>query len=152
MTFMNGLTQYLASTFLAAAMFLTCAAQAMEIQQFDKMAPDDQSSYVGFLVQRAERILTSEGRAGLADQVHYLFTTKDPGDAHSIGRVEFELSLARARTDQADGLVESPNARRIEVEEVMYDTLKKNGILLPSSFLTAGKDFKPKFPLKNEKD
>ena len=34
----------------------------------------------------------------------------------------------------------------------MYETLKKNGIVLPPSFLSMGKDFKPKFPLKNEKN
>jgi hypothetical protein len=149
---MNELTRHLAPTFLVAAVFLTGAAYAMEIQQFDRMADQDQGAYVVLLVQDAKKVLHDEGRADLASKVDYLFTTKDPGDAHSIGVEEFELNLAQARTDDADGVLETPKLRHLEVEEVMYETLKKNGIVLPPSFLSMGKDFKPKFPLKNEKN
>ncbi len=141
---MNGLSQNLAPTFLAVAMFLTGTAQALEIQQFDRMTAENRSEYVRLLVRGAEKILTDEGRADLAAQVDYLFTTKDAGDNQTIGMVEFELSLAQLRADDAAGVFENPNVRRLEVEEVMYETLEKNGIVLPTSFLTVGKDFKPK--------
>jgi hypothetical protein len=143
---MRELTMHLAATFLSAAVLFTGAAQAMEIQQYDKMTPADQSEYVRLLVQGAEKILNEEGKASLATQVSYLFTIKDPGDAQSVGMVEFELDLDRMRTDDADGVLRDPNARRLEVEDAMLVTLKNNGITLPSTFLSVGKDFKPKFP------
>jgi hypothetical protein len=74
-------------------MLFSGVAQAMEIRQFDKMAIPDRSDYVGLLVQGAEQVLKDEGRADLAAQVDHLFTTTMPGDAHTIGSVEFELNL-----------------------------------------------------------
>jgi hypothetical protein len=59
---MDSINKFLAATFLPAAMLLTIAAQAMTIQQFDKMADQDQAEYVGLLVQGAEKVLTDEGR------------------------------------------------------------------------------------------
>jgi hypothetical protein len=55
---MNLVSKYLAATFLSAAMFLTSAAQAKEIQRFDKMADQDQGEYVGILVEGAENVLS----------------------------------------------------------------------------------------------
>ncbi len=46
--------------FLSAAMFLTSAAQAMEIRQFDKMADQDQADYTVALINGAEKILTDQ--------------------------------------------------------------------------------------------
>ena len=62
---MNELTRHLAPTFLVAAVFLTVAAYAMEIQQFDRMADQDQGAYVVLLVQDAEKVLHDEGRPTL---------------------------------------------------------------------------------------
>ena len=45
-----------ASTFSAALLF-SAAAQAMEIRQFDKMALEDQSAYLGRLVAGAQKTL-----------------------------------------------------------------------------------------------
>jgi hypothetical protein len=144
--FMNGFKKYMAATILSVAMLFTSAAQAMEIRQFDKMAFPDQSEYVGLLVQGAEQVLRDEGRADLAAQVDHLFTTTLPGDAHTIGMVEFEKNLARVRADDAQNALEHPNDPRSEVEDAMAITLEKNHIDLPDSFFTVNKDFKPKLP------
>jgi galactokinase len=149
---MNRFSKSLAATFLSAAMLFTSAAQAMEIRQFDKMAIPDQSEYVGLLVQGAEQVLRDEGRADLAAQVDHLFTTTDPGDAHTIGSVEFELNLALARVADAKRAEKDPNAQRVEVEDAMAVTLQKNHIDLPDSFYNVNKDFKPKLPLQTKKD
>src|ERR1700693_5333991 len=122
---MNRTGKFLAATFLSAAMLFTSAAQAMEIRQFDKMAIPDQSDYVGLLVQGAEQVLRAEGRADLAAQVDHLFTTTMPGDAHTIGSVEFELNLALARVDDAKHALDHPDDPRLEVEDAMFLTLQK---------------------------
>lgn len=138
--------KHLVATFLSAAMLFTSAAQAMEIRQFDKMADQDQSDYIGDLVVGAEKVLTDEGRPDLAAQVKHLFTTKNPGDADVIGMVEFETNLALVRLDDAKNAEKHPNDPRSEVEDVMAITLEKNHIPLPDSFFTVMKDFKPKHP------
>jgi hypothetical protein len=60
--------------------------------------------------------------------------------------VEFERNLALARVFDADRVLKNPDARRLEVEDAMFVTLKKNDIILPKSFMTVMKDFKPKNP------
>jgi hypothetical protein len=153
---MNGFNKFLAATFLSAAMLFSSAAQAMEIRQFDKMAIPDQSEYVGLLVQGAEQVLRDEGRADLAAQVDHLFTTTDPGDAHTIGSVEFERNLALARVADAERAAQDPNAHRLEVEDAMLVTLKKNNIPLSQDFIrdfrAINNNFQPKLPLKDAKE
>jgi len=135
-------------------MLLTSAAQAMQIQQFDKMADQDQADYVVALVNGAEKVLTDEGKPDLAAQVEHLFTTKNPGDADTIGMVEFIRNLALARVADAKRAAQNPNAPRVEVEDAMAVTLQKNHIDLPDSFFAVNKDFKPKHtpPAKDNKD
>src|SRR5450631_54643 len=99
----------LSAAILAVAMSLSGAAQAMEIQQYDKMSNGDQGEYVSRLVGGAEQAYKDEGRADLAAQVDHLFTTTDPGDAHTIGVVEFQLNLARARVADAKRAAKDPN-------------------------------------------
>ncbi|HYM31911.1 MAG TPA: hypothetical protein VEU47_11455 [Candidatus Cybelea sp.] len=59
---------------------------------------------------------------------------------------EFERTLALARVADAENLAKDHNARRLEVEHAMLATLKKNGIVLPRSFMTVGNGFRPKSP------
>jgi hypothetical protein len=142
---MNRFNKYLAATLLLAAMFFTSAAQAMQIQQFDKMAGDDQDEYVAELIIGAQQVLKDAGKPALAEQVHTLFTTKkNPADQISLGMAEFQANLARAREADARRIESNPNARRFEVEDAMIVTMRKNGIELPPSFLTVASGFKPK--------
>jgi hypothetical protein len=142
----------LAATFLSAALLAASAAQAMEIEQYDKMSNDDESEYVALLVGGAEQAIKDEGRADLAAQVDHLFTTTDPGDAHTIGVVEFQMNLALAREADVKRAAQDPNAHRLEVEDAMLVTLKKNNILLSEDFIRAfraiNSGFRPKLPLK----
>jgi hypothetical protein len=139
------------ATFLSAAMLFSSAAQAMEIQQFDKMSQDDQAEYVSDLIQGAEKVLTDEGKPDQAAQVSHLFTTNPPDSKISIGMNDFMLTLAKARVTDAKNVEKDPHAQRIEVEDAMALTLKNNGIELPDSFFTINRGFKPKHPPKNEK-
>ena len=43
-------------------MFFTSAAQAMQIQQFDKMALQDQADYISVLIDGAQKVLIDEGK------------------------------------------------------------------------------------------
>ena len=131
---------------LSAAIFLSGAARAMEIEQFDKMAAQDQSEYVVVLIEGAQKVLIQSGKKDLADKVHKLFVTTLPGDQSPIGVVEFESNLARARAADVRRLEKDPNAARLEVEDAMAGTLHKNGIELPDSFFTVASGFRPKLP------
>jgi len=151
--FMNGFNKFLAATFLSAAMLLTSAAQAMEIQQFDKMAQDDRAEYVSALIQGAEKVLTDESRSDLAAQVSHLFTTNAPGDKISIGMTEFYLNLAILRVSDTENAQKNPKDPRVEVEDAKALTLQKNHIELPDSFYTIASNFEPKHaqPAKEDK-
>ncbi|HEY4126042.1 MAG TPA: hypothetical protein VGM36_15575 [Rhizomicrobium sp.] len=140
--------KFVAVTSLCAAILSASAAQAMEIWQFDKMADQDQSEYLGLLVQGAEKVLNDEGRADLAAQVDKLFLTTLAGDKMTLGMTEFERNLAIGRAADAKRVAKDPNARRIEVEDALALTLKKNGIALPGTFFTVASGFQPKLPLQ----
>jgi hypothetical protein len=139
----------LAAMVISTAMLLAGTAQAMEIRKFDKMADQDQAEYVGRLIQAAEQTLTTAGKPQLATQVHRLFLTIPSGDEMSLGMTEFERNLALARVSDAKRAQGDPNARRLEVEDALFVTLKKNGIELPDSFFAANSNFRPKLPMKN---
>ena len=90
------------------------------------MADQDQADYIGDLIVGAEKVLTDEGRPDLAAQVEHLFTTKNNGDADTIGMVEFEINLALVRLDDAKNAEKNPNDPRSEVEDAMAITLENN--------------------------
>jgi hypothetical protein len=133
---------------LATVTALATDAQAMEIRQFDKMADQDQARYIGDLIVGAERVLTDGGKPALATQVKHLFTTKNAGDADTIGMVEFERNLARARVADAKKAEAGSGSPRLDVEDAMAVTLKRNGIELPNGFYTVTNNFRPKLPPK----
>ena len=134
----------------AKALFLAAAllgnAQAMEIYKFDKMANEDQDEYVADLIIGAQKVLIDDGQPDVAEKVHKLFTTKLAGDTVSLGMVEFDRNLDRARVADLKRVVAEPNAVRIEVEHALLVTLKKNDIILPKSFMHVCDNFKPKHP------
>jgi hypothetical protein len=140
----------LAATLLSASLLALNAAQAMEIRLFDKMADQDQGAYVGLLVQGVEKVLTNQGRTDLAAQVHLLIMTTPPGDKMSLLMTEFERNLALARVADAERATQDPNAHRLEVEDAMLVTLKKNNIPLSEDFIrafrTVNSGFHPKNP------
>jgi hypothetical protein len=93
------------------------------------------------------QVLTDEARPDQAARVEKLFTTIEPGDEQSLGMAELELNLAAVSKADADNLVKNPNAKPLQVELAMIATLKKNGIILPKSFMHVGAGFQPNGPL-----
>ena len=147
---MNRFNKFWVAAFMSAAMLLPNIMQAMEIRQFDKMADQDQGEYVGLLVQGAENVLTDEGRTDLSAQVNKLFLTTLSGDKMSLGMVEFERNLALARVADAERAEQDPKAHRLEVEDAMLVTLKRNNIPLSQDFIkhfrAVNSGFQPKHP------
>jgi hypothetical protein len=134
-----------------AAILSTSVAQAMEIEKFDRLAFQDQGDYIELLVDGAQKVLIDEGKRDLAAKVGELFTETLPGDKMPLGLVEFERNLALARVADAKRVEKDHNAPRLEVEHAMIVTLKKNGIILPKSFMSVGNNFKPKHPPEGKK-
>jgi hypothetical protein len=143
---MERLNKYLAAVFLAAAMLLPGVAQAMEIKQFDKMVVQDQGDYISVLIAGAQRVLINQGKSDDASKVQRLFTEVPSGDKVALGLAELDRNLDLARVVDSQSVVKDRNAWHLEVEDVMFVTLKANGIDLPGSFFTVAKDFKPKHP------
>lgn len=63
----------------------------MTIEQFDKMADDDQDEYVADLVVAAGKALRESGQADKAMQVRNLFVVIKPGDKIGDGMADFEI-------------------------------------------------------------
>lgn len=127
--------------FLAATLLLTRAAQAMEIWRFDKLAGDDQITYVDRLAQSVEDATKGKQLA----RVKKFFMLKQPGENIS-GMGQFELNLSLARVADLRAIEKNSKARRLEVEDVMYVTLERNGIILPNGFKPHVINFQPKYP------
>ena len=127
-----------------AGVLSASTAQAMLIRAFVKMADQDRVDYLDGLITGAQKVLTDVGEPAMAAQVKYLFTTKDPGDADSIGMVDFERNLAIFRLRDARHAEGTPS----EVEDVIFMTLENDHIPLPYSFDDVNKDFRPKLPPK----
>jgi hypothetical protein len=129
---------------MSAVMLLTTTAQAMEIQQFDKMAGDDQIRFVDQLAQSVEDASTRD--PNLLAHVKRFFMPKQPGeDISGMGRFELNLSLARVADLQT--AEKNPKARRLEVEDVLYATLERSGVVLSKSFRPAAPNFQTQKPL-----
>ena len=137
-------------TLLSAALLFPGAARAMTIQQFDKMAMPDQVEYIADLIDGAQKVLTNDGKPGMAAQVKQLFTTKNPGATGTIGMSAFETSLASLRAIDDRNVEKNPHAQRLEVEQAMILALRHNNIALPKSFMTVAINFKPKYPQQSK--
>ena len=135
-----------AAMILSATILWPAVAPAMRIPQFDKMALQDQADYIHALVDGAQKVLIEIRKNEDAAKIHKLFTQILPGDKSPVGLIEFERNLDRGRLADVKNLEKDPNADRIEVEDAMAVTLKKNGINLPDSFFSVMKNFKPRFP------
>lgn len=138
-------------TVLLSGALTVATLHAMEIQKFDMMSSEDRQAYMDFLPEAAQRLLAEAGRKDDASKVHKLFAEIHPGNVFSDGEIAFEENLDRARVSDIKKHAENPSARRLEVEDALFVTLKKAGVVLPQSFFVVGKDFKPKHPSKEKK-
>jgi hypothetical protein len=134
---MNRFNKCLAATFLSATMFFAGAAQAISIQQFDKMGPAG-DRYVADLVETAEKALTDAGRSNDAARVSKLFTTNAPNSKESIGMQQFYMTLALARVHDAK------HGEQSDVADVLALSLENNdGARLPDNFFKLADNIKP---------
>jgi hypothetical protein len=133
---------------IAIVAVLWGSAQGMEIQQFDRMAPQDQTDYLNLLVGGAQRVLIEQNKGDVAAKLHSLFTEILPGDRWPVGLIEFGVDLDRARLADVRNHAKDLHAQRIWVEDAMGETLQRNGIEVPNGFFTVNSSFRPKNPLK----
>ncbi|MGA7951786.1 MAG: hypothetical protein WCA45_16770, partial [Thiobacillaceae bacterium] len=91
-----------------------------------------QSEFVAVMIDTTQKALKSDGRADFAAKMERLFTTIEPGDSMSLGLVEYVRNEARARLADAKRAEKDPHARRLDVEDALFVTLKKNGIVMSS--------------------
>jgi len=150
---MNLRSKLLVSAFLCAAMLVTTSAHAMELQQFELMADDDQYRYIGDLLWGAMKVLRDGGKPEAAGQVSKLFL-HDPSDDDQTSTdavIDFGKEMVSASAYDAKHVSEDPNARRLQVEDVMRVTLKDLGIEVPDSFMTVAGTFKPALPPKGKR-
>jgi hypothetical protein len=127
---MNRFNRFLAATFLPAAMLLPGTAQALDFRQFDRMDMYAQSEFVAVMIDTTQKALKGDGRADFAAQMEHLFTTIEPGDSMPLGLAEYALNEPRARLADAKRAEKDPNSRRLDVEDALFVTLKKNGIVM----------------------
>ena len=140
----------LVTPLLSAAVFLAGAvtAQAMPIEQFDKLAISDQGDYVALLLGGAQNMLRDAGKRDDLAKLNKLFTEVRPGDQISIGMLEFETNLDNIRVLDAERHEKDHSVTRLEAEHAMLLTLKRNGIELTPAFMHVADKFKPKKPLR----
>jgi hypothetical protein len=124
-----------------AAQVRGVAASAREIWRFDKLAGDDQIEYVNLLIDSVQAATRPDQLA----QVKRFFMSKQSGETIS-GMGQFELNLSLARVADLEAVEKNAKVRRLEVEDVMYVTLERNGIVLPKGFRPAAINFQPKNP------
>jgi len=94
--FMNHINRFFLAT-LSAALLLTSAAPAMEIQEFDKMAIQDHGDYIQALVDGAQKVLNDQGRRDLATKVDKLFTEVHQGNPGPGSAMRYNSIRAKRR-------------------------------------------------------
>jgi len=94
---MSPFNRLLATALISSAAFVATAAPALQIEPFDKMAIRDQGDYVALLLKGAQDILRDTGKRDDLAKLNKLFSEVRTGDQTSIGIIEFEENLARAR-------------------------------------------------------
>ncbi len=82
-------------------------------------------------------------------RVKRFFQKKQPGEVIS-GMGQFEMNLSMARLADVEARDKNPRARRLDVDDVMYVTLERNGIALPEGFRPAAMQFKPTLPVSTK--
>jgi hypothetical protein len=127
-------------TIMVVTLSLPARLPATTFPKFDKMDIEDQAEFVAVMLDATQKALSDDGQADLAGQIEHLFTTIEPGDSMSIGLVEVERNIARARVFDAQHVEKDPQAKRLDVEDALFVTLQKNGIILSTKAMNAAMD------------
>jgi hypothetical protein len=142
---MGGL-KVLAATVLSASLFAASAAQAMDIEDYFKMAGQDQGQFDNALFTGAKQVLKNEGKADLADQLDRLFTEVKPGNKLSDGFADYQARLGAMAIAEVKRQSRNPKLAHLQAERAFRDAAQDHGIALPPAFDTVVSNFKPKFP------
>lgn len=145
---MNRVNQSLAAAFVSAALLLPGMARAMDIQDYLKMADQDQGRFERSLLAGAEKLLNDEGRADLADRLDRFFTEVKSGNKPSGGMVLYRANLDAMALAEAKREAKNPKLPHLQAEKAFRDAAEHHGILLPSAFDSVAGEFHPQFPPK----
>jgi len=128
----------IASFFLTVfvALCLPVSLSAMPYRQFDAMNILDQAEYIAVMVDRTQSVLRVTGGANYAAQIEQLFATVKPGDSMSLGLAELEGNIDNARVADLKRVIKDSKARRLDVEDALFVTLKKNNIPITQPFVS----------------
>ena len=137
-TLMNQLRKVAAGSLISVfgiSIFVLFAStsNATTFPVFDHMDSEGQAEFIADMVDRTEKALRDDGKSDLALKMEQLFALVEPGDQISVGLVELERNVARARVADVDRLAKNPKAQRVQVEDALFVTLKKNGIEMSSN-------------------
>lgn len=132
---MNRLRKILVSSAIAVFlisifMLFATTSNAVTFPVFDHLDSDTQAEFIAAMVDRTEQALRDDGKPDLALKTEQLFAQGKPTDPLSMGLAELESNVARARVADLDRLKNDPKAKRLDVEDALFVTLKKNGIEL----------------------
>lgn len=139
---MNRLREVLASSVISVFlisifMLFASTSNAVTFPAFDHMDSYAQAEFIADMVDRTEKALRDDGKPDLALKTEQLFTLVEPGDQWSVGLTDLESNVANARVADLDRLGKDPKARRVQVEDALFVTLKKNGIELSSNAMNS---------------
>ena len=139
---MNTFKKFLTATFISSVMFCVATAQAIPIQQFEKMG-DLRGPYIADLLRASKQSLKNAGRLDDIKQIENLFTTKAPDGKASIGVEQFFAALAVMFKNEEN----KPNPKPIEVSKVWSVFLDKmDHIKLPEEFKELARKLDQKYP------
>jgi hypothetical protein len=133
---MSRLRKILPPSLLSVFVLAAGAANAVTFPVFDQMDSDMQAEFIADMVDRTEQALRDDGKPDLASKMEQLFAFAGPTDTMSVGLVELERNVPRGRIADLDRLAKDPNAPRLDVEDALFVTLKKNGIALSSNAMS----------------
>ena len=144
---MRGL-KVLAVALMSGSMFAACAANAMDVKDYFKMANEDQGQFNQHLLTGAEKALNDEGRADMAAQLETIFTEVKPGNKFSDAFADYQARLGAMLGAEVEREVRNPNLPHLQAERAFKDAARDHGISLPPAFDTVASNFRPKFPPK----
>ena len=133
---MTSLIKLAAASSISWLALFPSISNAASFPAFDSMDSYAQAEFIADMVDRTEQALRDDGNPDLASKTEQLFALVDPGATMSVGLAELESNVARARLADARSVEKDPAARRLDVEDALFVTLKKNGIELSRNAMT----------------
>jgi hypothetical protein len=130
---MNRLRKVVTGSLVSGLALLASAANAVNFPVFDQMDSYAQAEFIADMVDTTQQALREDGKPDLALKMEQLFSFGGPSDTMSVGLAELEKNVSRARIADLDRLGKDPKAQRLDVEDALFVTLKKNGIELSSN-------------------